>query len=242
MDAGEFANGGVPQHVAIIMDGNGRWASARGLKRGAGHRQGAEAVKRTIEAAAARGIHYLTLFSFSSENWKRPEDEVLDLMGLLRFYLAHEVEFLRQHNVRFRSIGDRSGLSADIVALIEKTERSTALNRGLTLIVALNYGARAEIAAAARRLAERVQRGELRVDEIDEVVLGHALETRDIPDPDMIIRTSGEQRVSNFLLWQAAYAEFVFVDTLWPDFSARDLDHAIHEFGRRERRFGAVAR
>lgn len=240
MDAGELENRIIPQHVAIIMDGNGRWASARGLTRGAGHRQGAEAVKRTIEAAAVRGIRYLTLFSFSSENWKRPKAEVHDLMGLLRFYLAHEVEFLKQHQVRFRSIGNRSGLSPDIVALIEKTERATARHRGLMLIVALNYGSRAEIAGAARRLAERVCRGELRADEIDEHVLGLALETHGIPDPDMIIRTSGEQRVSNFLLWQAAYAEFVFVDTLWPDFSDSDLDHAIREYSRRERRFGAV--
>jgi len=242
MDSGELANQVVPLHVAIIMDGNGRWASQRGLKRGAGHRQGAEAVKRTIEAAAGRGIRYLTLFSFSSENWKRPEAEVLDLMGLLRFYLAHEVEFLKQHEVRFRSIGERSALSPDIGSLIEKTERATAAYRGLTLIVALNYGARAEIAGAARRLAERVCRGEIRADEIDEEALGLALETHGIPDPDMIIRTSGEQRVSNFLLWQAAYAEFIFVDTLWPDFSGSDLDHAIREFGRRERRFGAVGR
>jgi undecaprenyl diphosphate synthase len=241
MDAAEFVTGSVPQHVAIIMDGNGRWASARGLKRGAGHRQGAEAVKRTIEAAIARGIRFLTLFSFSSENWKRPETEVADLMGLLRFYLAHEVDFLKQHDVRFRSIGDRSRLAADIVALIEKTERATIGHRALTLVVALNYGSRAEITGAARKLAASVCRGELSLEDIDEETLGESLDTRGIPDPDMIIRTSGEQRVSNFLLWQAAYAEFVFVDTLWPDFSARDLDFAIREYHRRERRFGAVA-
>jgi undecaprenyl diphosphate synthase len=242
MDAPEFPIMAPPAHVAIIMDGNGRWASARGLKRGAGHRQGAEAVKRAIEAAIQRRIRYLTLFSFSSENWKRPQSEVLDLMGLLRFYLAHEIEFLNQHDVRFRSIGHRASLPADIVALIEKTERLTAGNRGLTLIIALNYGSRAEIAAAARRLAERVAGGELRPDEIGEAMVGQALETAGIPDPEMIIRTSGEKRISNFLLWQAAYAEFVFLDTLWPDFVAADLDQALWEFSRRERRFGAIGR
>lgn len=240
MDAGQPLPEIIPQHVAIIMDGNGRWAQARGLKRGAGHRQGAEAVKRTIEAAVTLGIRYLTLFSFSSENWKRPEAEVHDLMGLLRFYLAHEVELLHQLGVRFLSIGDRAALPSDITALIERTEAATANHRRLTLIIALNYGSRGEIAAAARRLAEQVSRGELRLEDIDEERLGSALETHGIPDPDMILRTSGEQRISNFLLWQAAYAELVFIDTLWPDFCGRDLDAAIREFNRRERRFGTV--
>jgi undecaprenyl diphosphate synthase len=230
----------LPLHVAIIMDGNGRWASARNLKRSAGHRQGAEAVKRAIEAACRCGIAYLTLFSFSSENWKRPEAEVGDLMSLLRFYLSNEVDFLHRHRVRFRAIGDRERLSRDIVGLIERTEAATAEHRGLTLVVALSYGSRAEITRAARNLALDVAAGRLKAEQIDEDAVSRRLYTDGIPDPDLIIRTSGEQRISNFLLWQAAYAELVFIDRLWPDFCAEDFEEALKEFERRERRFGTA--
>ncbi|AWK85767.1 isoprenyl transferase [Azospirillum thermophilum] len=229
-----------PTHVAVIMDGNGRWAKARGLPRTAGHKKGVDAVRRTVEAARELGIGYLTIFSFSSENWRRPEEEVSDLMSLLRFYLRSEIAELHKAGVRLRVIGDRSRLSDDIIRLIDNAEQLTAGNRVMTLVVALSYGSRQEIAAAARRLAEEVAAGRLDPAAIDEAALSARLYTADIPDPDLIIRTSGEQRISNFLLWQAAYAELVFVDTLWPDFTKRDLEAAIEEFHRRERRFGAT--
>ncbi|HTY65497.1 MAG TPA: isoprenyl transferase [Alphaproteobacteria bacterium] len=232
--------GRPPAHVAIIMDGNGRWARARGLPRVAGHKRGAEAVRRTIRAAAELGIRYLTLFGFSSENWKRPADEVNDLMGLLRHYLRAELAELHQNGVRIRIIGDRSRLAPDIVSLIENAETTTAANSGLTLIVALSYGARAEIAMAVRSLARRLAAGEIAASDIDEDAVAASLWTRAIPDPDLIIRSSGEKRLSNFLLWQSAYSELVFVDTLWPDFGKDDLMAAIHEFHRRERRYGAA--
>lgn len=229
-----------PTHVAVIMDGNGRWAKARGLPRTAGHKKGVDAVRRTVEAARELGIGYLTIFSFSSENWRRPEEEVSDLMSLLRFYLRSEIAELHKAGVRLRVIGDRSRLSDDIIRLIDNAEQLTGGNRVMTLVVALSYGSRQEIAAAARRLAEEVAAGRLDPEAIDETALSARLYTADIPDPDLIIRTSGEQRISNFLLWQAAYAELVFVDTLWPDFTKRDLEAAIEEFHRRERRFGAT--
>ena len=229
-----------PVHVAIIMDGNGRWAKARGLPRTAGHKKGVEAVRRTVEAARELGIGYLTIFSFSSENWRRPEEEVSDLMGLLRFYLRSEIAELHKAGVRLKVIGERSRLSDDIVRLIENAEALTADNTTMTLVVALSYGARQEIVLAARRLAEEARAGRLDPESIDEGALSARLFTVDIPDPDLIIRTSGEQRLSNFLLWQSAYAEFVFTDTLWPDFTKRDLEAAIEEFHRRERRFGAT--
>jgi undecaprenyl diphosphate synthase len=230
-----------PTHVAVIMDGNGRWAKARGLPRTAGHKKGVDAVRRTVEAARELGIGYLTIFSFSSENWRRPEAEVSDLMQLLRFYLRSEIAELHKAGVRLRVIGERSRLSKDIVQLIDKAEELTRDNDVLTLVVALSYGSRQEIAQAARRLAEEVRDGRLDPSAIDEEALSGRLFTTDIPDPDLIVRTSGEKRISNFLLWQAAYAEFVFLDTLWPDFTKRDLEAAIEEFHRRERRFGAVA-
>lgn len=229
-----------PAHVAVIMDGNGRWAKARGLPRTAGHKKGVDAVRRTVEAARELGVGYLTIFSFSSENWRRPEEEVTDLMQLLRFYLRSEIAELHKGGVRLRVIGDRTRLSADIVQLIENAENLTRDNRQLTLVVALSYGSRQEIALAARRLAEDVKAGRLAPQDIDEEVFASRLFTTDIPDPDLIVRTSGEKRISNFLLWQAAYAELVFVDTLWPDFTKRDLEAAIEEFHRRERRFGAT--
>jgi len=230
-----------PAHVAIIMDGNGRWAKARGLPRVAGHRRGGEAVRRAVIAAAELGISYLTLFGFSSENWKRPAHEVDDLMTLLRHYLRGEVAELHRNNVRVRVIGDRERLAPDIVTLIDNTEALTAGNTGLRLSVALSYGGRAEIAGAARRIAEAAMAGMLRPDQIDETVFARYLLTADMPDPDLVIRTSGEQRLSNFLLWQTAYSEFVFIDTLWPDFTKTDLERALSEFHGRERRYGATA-
>ncbi|KAA0682551.1 isoprenyl transferase [Azospirillum brasilense] len=229
-----------PAHVAVIMDGNGRWAKSRGLPRTAGHKKGVDAVRRTVEAAGELGIGYLTIFSFSSENWRRPEEEVSDLMQLLRFYLRSEIADLHRNGVRLRVIGDRARLSKDIVGLIDNAENLTRDNRKLTLVVALSYGSRQEITLAARRLAEEVKVGTLDPADITEDRLSERLFTADIPDPDLIVRTSGEKRISNFLLWQAAYAELVFVDTLWPDFSKRDLEAAIEEFHRRERRFGAT--
>ena len=230
----------LPTHVAIIMDGNGRWAIARNRPRTFGHSRGADAVRRTVEAAVDIGIGYLTLFGFSSENWTRPAQEVSELMGLLRFYLRSEVAELHANGVRLRVIGDRRRLAADIVDLICHAEALTRDNRALNLTVALSYGGRQEIAAAARRLAQEVADGLLAPQDIDEAMLERRLFTTDLPDPDLFIRTSGEKRISNFLLWQAAYAELVFVDTLWPDFSRTDLEWAIQEFQRRERRFGAT--
>ncbi len=229
-----------PVHVAIIMDGNGRWAMARGQPRSLGHKQGAEAVRRAVRSAGELGIGYLTLFGFSSENWRRPAGEIDDLMGLLRFYLRREIAELHGNNVRFRMIGDRTRLAPDIVALIENAERLTAGNGGLVLTIALSYGGRQEIAQATRALAARAVAGEIDPAEIDEGMVAGALETSGIPDPDLLIRTSGEKRVSNFLLWQTAYSELVFLDVLWPDFSREHLEEAIHEFHRRERRFGTA--
>lgn len=232
------ADSTVPVHVAIIMDGNGRWANARGKPRSMGHKAGAEAVRRTLESAAELGVKYLTLFSFSSENWKRPAAEITDLMGLLRLYLKKEVDALCEKGARLRVIGDRSRLAEDIVDAIEDAERRTAENTRITLVLAISYGARDELTHAARMLAERAVNGEIAPDQIDEDTFEAALYTHDIPDPDLLIRTSGEKRISNFLLWQLAYAEFVFIDKHWPDFDADDLAHAIKEYGRRERRFG----
>jgi len=231
----------VPVHVAIIMDGNGRWATARGLPRTVGHQQGAEAVRRTVKGAAELGIQYLTLYGFSSENWKRPAAEIDDLMGLLRVYLRNEIADLDRNGVRLRVIGDRNRLSPDIVRLIESAEERTSGNTGLNLTVALSYGGRAEITQAARRIAEAVLAGEFRPEDIDEAVFARYLLTEGIPDPDLLIRTSGEQRISNFLLWQTAYTELLFLDRLWPDFGKEDLENAIREFCRRERRYGASA-
>lgn len=228
-----------PVHIAIIMDGNGRWAKARGLPRTAGHKRGAEAVRRTVEAAREMGVSFLTLYAFSSENWKRPQGEVTDLMGLLRLYLRNEVKTLHKNGIRLRIIGDRTRLSPEIVALIEESEAKTAANAAMTLVLALSYGGRQEIVAAARSLAVEVAAGRLTPEQVDEETLSARLFTADIPDPDLIIRTSGEQRISNFLLWQCAYAELVFQDVLWPDFGRDDLETAIRAFHGRERRFGA---
>ncbi|MCP5364092.1 MAG: isoprenyl transferase [Hyphomicrobiales bacterium] len=229
----------LPTHVAIIMDGNGRWAKIHGLRRAAGHKKGAEAVKRAIEDSLFFGVKYLTLFGFSSENWKRPKTEIKDLMGLLDYYLSDELSFLEERSIRFRVIGERERLPASVVAKINRAEAATAQNRRLTLIIALSYGGRAEITEAARKLAKDAAVGRLRVEEIDEQHFSDLLYTHDIPDPDLVIRTSGEKRISNFLLWQSAYAELVFLDTLWPDFSRKEFEQALQEFGARERRYGA---
>jgi undecaprenyl diphosphate synthase len=229
-----------PVHVAIIMDGNGRWAKARGLPRVAGHKRGAEAVRRTVTGAAELGIQYLTLYGFSSENWKRPPAEIDDLMGLLRLYLNNEIDELDRKGVRLRVIGQRSRLQPDIVRLIEGAERRTAGNRKLNLIVALSYGGRAEIVEAARCIAEGVRAGRVDPAEVDENQFERFLYTAGIPDPDLLIRTSGEKRISNFLLWQCAYAELVFLERLWPDFTRDDLESAITEYHGRDRRYGAA--
>ena len=229
----------MPAHVAIIMDGNGRWANARGLPRIMGHKKGAEAVRATVTACGELGIDYLTLYAFSSENWKRPMEEVDDLMGLLRHYLRNELNRLNRNNVRLRCIGQRERLAPDIVNLIEDAEARTAANTGLTLVLALNYGGQAEIVDAARQIARRVQQGLLDPALIDETMFATHLQTKDFPDPDIIIRTSGEQRLSNFLLWQAAYAEFLFIDDYWPDFTKDRLLDAVNEYRSRDRRYGA---
>ncbi|WP_037991291.1 MULTISPECIES: isoprenyl transferase [Thalassospira] len=230
----------VPRHVAIIMDGNGRWAKLRGKPRTMGHRSGVEAVRRTVEAAAEIGIEYLTLYGFSTENWKRPESEVSDLMGLLRLFIKRELATLHKNGVRIRIIGDRTRFDDDIRVLLANAEERTQGNARLNLTIALSYGARAEIADAMRQIAQKVAAGEIQADAIDESVVEAHLMTVGMPDPDLLIRTSGEQRISNFLLWQSAYTEFVFDDVLWPDFGREHLEKAIENFAGRERRFGAV--
>jgi len=229
-----------PHHVAIIMDGNGRWAKARALPRVAGHRRGADAVRRVVRGAGELGIPVLTLFAFSTENWTRPADEVNDLMGLLRHYLRNELEELHKNGASLRVIGNRDGLAADIVRDIDQAEKMTRGNTRIDVNICINYGARDEILQATRSLARRVVAGELTADSIDEARFEQELLTAGVPDPDLLIRTSGEQRISNFLLWQCAYAELVFVDTLWPDFGKEHLEQAIAEFRRRERRYGGV--
>ena len=235
----DFGDATLPVHVAIIMDGNGRWAAARGLPRVAGHRAGAQAVRRTIEAAIASGVGWLTLYAFSSENWSRPKSEVLDLTGLLRHYVKQELAELKAQGVRLRVIGERGRFDADLCADLDRAERETVSNGRLNLNVALSYGARAEIAQAARRVADAVRAGTLDPADLDETVFAGFLATSGMPDPDLVIRTSGEHRLSNFLLWQSAYSELVFTDILWPDFGAAEFDAALAEFARRERRFGA---
>jgi len=229
-------------HVAIIMDGNGRWAAARGLPRVAGHRAGVQAVRRTIEAAVAQGVGWLTLYAFSSENWRRPADEVLDLTGLLRNYIRSEVAAMAREGVRLRFIGDRVRFDGDLRRDLEQAEATTAGNVRLNVTVALSYGGRADIVAAARAAALAVAEGRLDPARLDEAMFAARLSTAGIPDPDLIVRTSGEQRLSNFLLWESAYAEFVFLDVLWPDFSADDLAAALAAFARRDRRFGVRPR
>lgn len=230
----------VPQHIAIIMDGNGRWAQSRGLPRLAGHKQGAEAVERIVRAAKEEGVRYLTLFAFSTENWKRPEEEVTGLMGLLRQYLRSKTAEMHKNNVCLKIIGDRSRLGADILASIESAEELTKDNDGITVLIALSYSGRWDIQQATQRIAAQIQSGALAADHITEDVIAANLSTASIPDPDLVIRTSGEQRVSNFLLWQGAYAEYVFTDLHWPDFDANALKNALQSYQQRDRRFGAI--
>ncbi|UVC11105.1 isoprenyl transferase [Rhizobium sp. TH2] len=231
----------IPEHVAIIMDGNGRWAQQRGLPRAMGHRKGVEAVRDVVRVAGEVGISYLTLFAFSSENWSRPEAEVTDLMGLLKAFIRRDLADLHSQNVRIRVIGSRDNLRSDILPLLIEAEETTRHNTGLTLVIAFNYGARDEIVRATKKLAEKVARGEIAAADIDSQAIENQLDTNGIPDPDLVIRTSGEERLSNFLLWQAAYAELLFVPEFWPDFS-RDIFHAALEtYARRDRRFGGVA-
>ena len=230
----------VPCHVAIIMDGNGRWAKQRGLVRTEGHRAGVQALRRTVRAAGELGIDYLTVYSFSSENWSRPHSEVLDLMALLRRFIRHDLAELHQNNVRVRIIGRRDDLAADILALLVEAEELTRDNTGLTLVVAFNYGGREEIIRAVQEAARRAVHGRLDPAEIDEDTLSQLLDTGGIPDPDLLIRTSGELRISNFLLWQCAYTEFYFSPLYWPDFDRVALEDALAEYQTRDRRFGGL--
>jgi undecaprenyl diphosphate synthase len=230
----------VPRHVAIIMDGNGRWASARGLPRGEGHRRGVEALRKTVRVAGELGIQILTIFSFSAENWTRPPTEIRELMGLLRRFIRHDLAELHSSGVRVRIIGQRAGLDPDILRMLNEAEDLTRDNDKLTLVVAFNYGSRQEIASAAQRLAIEVQEGRISPAAITAELITKHLDAPDLPDPDLIIRTSGEQRLSNFLLWQAAYSELVFVPVYWPDFDRAALEGAIAEYRQRERRFGGL--
>ena len=232
--------GALPRHVAIIMDGNGRWAKARGLPRAAGHRRGVEAVRRIVRKAGEIGIEVLTLYAFSSENWRRPVEEVSDLMGLLRHFIRADLNEIAEAGVRIRVIGDYRAFQDDVVKLIDGAIERTAGNTGMTLVIALNYGSQNELARAAQRLAERARAGEIEPSSITADAIAAELDTADIPPVDLLIRTSGERRLSNFLLWQAAYAELLFVDTLWPDFGEAELAEALDDFARRERRFGGL--
>lgn len=228
------------EHVAIIMDGNGRWAQKKGLPRSLGHKQGAKTVKEIVKAAADLGIKFLTLYAFSTENWQRPEAEVKTLMTLLREYLQTDLQELKKNNVRIRFIGERDMLDKDIVDSMLKLENETAENSGMVLCIAISYGSRQEIIAAVKKLAVLIKRGDILETDVDIKMFSDMLYTKDIPDPDVLIRTSGERRVSNYLLWQAAYAELFFTDTLWPDFNKQELEKIINEFNSRERRYGKV--
>ena len=231
----------VPAHIAIIMDGNGRWAKARGLPRAAGHERGVEALRRTVEAAGEIGVRYLTVYSFSTENWRRPAAEVNALFGLLRTFIKKDLGRLKKEGVKINVIGRREGLPDDIAELVEKAERETASNSDFVLNIAFNYGGREEIARAARALSADVASGAVLPSDVTEEVLASYLDTADMPDPDLLVRTSGEYRLSNFLLWQAAYSELVFFDVLWPDFDRAWLEKAVAIYSDRERRFGAVS-
>ena len=238
LDTGGSGGGLIPRHVAIIMDGNGRWAKQRGLPRAAGHRAGAEAVRRALQAAADNGVEVLTIYAFSSENWRRSEEEISDLTALMRFYLERELKTLEKEKVRLRLIGDYSAFGGELVERLERAVERTAGNTRLTLVIALNYGSRAEIAAAARTLATEAASGAIDAASIDEIAIAAKLQTADLPELDLLIRTSGEVRLSNFLLWQAAYAELLFLDILWPDFDERAFAGALRTYAARERRFG----
>ena len=230
----------TPEHVAIIMDGNGRWAKARSLPRVAGHRAGVEALRKTVRAAADMGIAWLTVYAFSSENWSRPKSEISDLMGLLKLFIRRDLAELHQSGVKVKVIGEREGLAPDIAALLEEAESLTAANSALNLVIAFNYGGRDEIVRAARRIADAAARGELPSEDVTPEIFARFLDTAGIPDPDLVIRTSGEQRMSNFLPWQSAYSELVFLPCYWPDFTREHLAEALSQYTARERRFGGV--
>jgi len=234
------SNGVVPNHVAIIMDGNGRWAQARGLPRTQGHRKGVEAVRAAVRAAGELGVKTLTLFSFSSENWSRPPEEVNDLMGLIKLFIRRDLADLHKENVRVCIIGARENIPGDIMPLLEEAENLTRHNTATRLVIAFNYGARDEITRSVREIAAKVARGELSPDDISAGVVENHLDTAEWSDPELIIRTSGEQRLSNFLMWQAAYSEFVFLDCLWPDFDKAQFQSALNTYYSRDRRFGGV--
>jgi len=229
-----------PRHIAIIMDGNGRWAQSRGLPRSAGHKAGMEALHKIVNHASRIKLQWLTLFAFSSENWSRPQSEIDHLLGLLKIFVRRDLLNLHRENVCIKIIGDRDGLSTDIVMLLDEAETLTQSNTGLQLVVAFNYGGRNEIVRATKAIAEKVKSLHLDLDEITEDVISRALDTKMIPDPDLIIRTSGELRLSNFLLWQAAYSEFYFTEATWPDFSTELFDDAVHCYLSRDRRFGRL--
>lgn len=236
----ELNNGDIPQHLAIIMDGNGRWAQKRGLPRTMGHKQGVEAVREAVKAARDIGVEYLTLYSFSSENWNRPEAEITELFGLLRMFIRRDLADLHKNNVCVRVIGRKEGVPEDILTLLDEAQNLTRDNTAQTLIIAFNYGGRDEITDAVKRVAQRVGEGTLRIDEITNDIVSNNMDTAGIPDPDLLIRTSGEIRLSNFLLWQIAYSELVFIDCLWPDFSRSDLESAIITYQGRTRKFGGL--
>jgi undecaprenyl diphosphate synthase len=236
--AGLAAGSRVPRHVAIILDGTGRWAKQRGLPRVAGHRAGAEAVRRALQAAADHGVEVLTIYAFSSENWRRSAGEISDLTALMRFYLDRELKTLEKERVRLKLIGDYSAFGGELVERLERAVERTASNTRLTLVIALNYGSRAELAGAVRKLAGKAAAGEIDVTSIDEAAIAAELQTADLPELDLLIRTSGEERLSNFLLWQAAYAELLFLDTLWPDFNEQTFAEAVGVYAARDRRFG----
>jgi undecaprenyl diphosphate synthase len=231
----------IPEHVAIIMDGNGRWAKKRGLPRTIGHNKGVEVVRETVKVAGEAGVKFLTLFAFSSENWSRPESEIDALLGLLRRFIRRDLADLHRENVRIRIIGDRDNLRGDILPLLLEAEETTRQNTAMTLVIAFNYGARDEIARAVAKIARDVAAGLVDPDAIDAEMIGRRLDTAGIPDPDLIIRTSGEERLSNFLLWQAAYSELVFLPGYWPDFDRQQFEEALRIFASRDRRFGGLS-
>ncbi len=236
----DISTGEIPNHLAIIMDGNGRWAEQRGLPRTVGHKQGVEAVREAVKAARDLGVKFLTLYSFSSENWSRPESEIKELFGLLRMFVRRDLADLHRNNVCIKIIGRKQGIPDDILSLLDEAQNLTQNNTEQTLIIAFNYGARDEITDAVKRITQEVSEGKLTLDDITNETVSNALDTCGIPDPDLLIRTSGEIRLSNFLLWQIAYSELVFLDCLWPDFTKNDLEEAVKIYQNRTRKFGGL--